>query len=1155
MKKNLIRRTNSFKEAKKFLEEKNLPISISGLVSESFSPLAKEFFEDEKQMLILTRDEYRAKKITEELKLLNLNVEYFSKRDIVFYDIEAKSREYSYERIKIIRKIINKDNLIVVAPIESLYDKYEIKENFKKNYIEIKVKRQYDLQKLIKTLISMGYERVEMIEGKGQISLRGGILDIFSIDSNTPVRIEFFDDEVDSIRMFDIETKRSKDNLESTFIETLEEISYSIEDLKNIKNNLEKKLSSISKSKDTQKNLEEKFKRYLEKIEDELYIENKDILVPFSDKDFDSVIDFFDNDTLVFIEDVKRAEERFIRYYEDFQNSIRDYVLAEEVFLENINSINEKNKLLGSLKLKKNIFTSNLLSSLKLFKPKSSVNFQTKSIINYRGDINLFKDDIETQLSIGKKIYIFSENEDKAKNITKDILNLGIKAVYYEDIRETEKLISVLPFSIPKGFEIIETGTILISFKDIFLTKKKKNYKKLKSAKKINSFTDLKAGDYVVHENHGIGKYKGVEQLNVEGIKKDYLIIEYSGGDKLYIPIDQMNLIQKYIGSDFQSIKVNKLGGTEWNKTKNKVKKAIEDMANDLIKLYAQREVTKGFKFSKDTPWQVEFEEQFPYEETYDQIRSIKEIKNDMEKEEPMDRLLCGDVGYGKTEVALRAAFKAVMDSKQVAFLVPTTILAEQHYKTMKERFENFPIKIACLNRFRTKQDAENIKKALEYGSLDIVVGTHKLLAKDINYKDLGLLIIDEEQRFGVKQKESIKQIKKSVDVLTLSATPIPRTLHMSLSGIRDMSLLEEPPGERYPIQTYVLEFNENLIRDAILKEISRNGQVYILYNKVKSMENFTSKIKKIVPEAIVAMANGQMSEAKLEKIMDEFLDKKYDVLICTTIIETGLDIPNVNTIIINDSDKMGLSQLYQLRGRVGRSEKIAFSYFLYQKDKVLTELSEKRLKTIKEFTEFGSGFKIAMRDLEIRGAGNLLGREQHGQMASIGYDLYVKFLDSAIKKLKGYKEEKDIETNVDLNISGYIREDYIKESQKIEIYKKISLIENEEQKSELIDELIDIYGDIPKEVNNLIEISLIKNLANKKKFSQIKQIKNKIFFTFKDEKDISDNFIEWLVKNYSSKIEFKTSKQPQFAYKLESKKEKDILKELIDFLENMNKK
>jgi len=707
-----------------------------------------------------------------------------------------------------------------------------------------------------------------------------------------------------------------------------------------------------------------------------------------------------------------------------------------------------------------------------------------------------------------------------------------------------------------KGFEFYDNNILVLTENEIFGSFRKKTHKtKKQKGSKIDLFTDLKVGDYVVHEHHGIGQYIGIEKIDVQNIKKDYLCIKYKGEDKLYVPVDQMSLIQKYIGSDSEKPKLNKMGSADWGKIKERSKAAIENMAGELVKLYAQRKVIKGYAFSPDTEWQKEFEYKFPFQETDDQLKCIKEIKKDMEKPLSMERLLCGDVGFGKTEVAMRAAFKAVMESKQVAILVPTTILAQQHFTNIVDRFRGYPIKIEMLSRFRTQQQQLKIINDVNKGLVDIVVGTHKLLSKDLKFKDLGLLIIDEEQRFGVKHKELVKQLKTNIDVLTLSATPIPRTLHMSMIGIRDMSIISEPPSDRLPIQTYVIEHNDGIIKDAMEKELYRGGQVYYVHNKVIDIDSTASKLQKLLPEARIAVAHGQMGERHLENIMIDFVKKEYDILVCTTIIETGMDIPNVNTLIIDNADHLGLSQLYQLRGRIGRSNKVSFAYLTYEKDKMLSEVADKRLKAIKEFTEFGSGFKIAMRDLEIRGCGNILGAEQHGHMLAIGYDLYVKFLDRAVKELQGnIAVEEDFETSVDLSVDGYIPSTYIEnEEQKIEIYKKIAATTCKEDIFDITEEIIDRFGNPPKEVDNLLKISYIKSLCKILHVKSITQTGNIINLEMNSGNDLNQNLIGFLIDNYNAKIKFDVSKEPVIKYKLDSLEQIKILQEIEKFFEILN--
>ena len=704
----------------------------------------------------------------------------------------------------------------------------------------------------------------------------------------------------------------------------------------------------------------------------------------------------------------------------------------------------------------------------------------------------------------------------RAENLAGTLSEKGIKCRFAKenaDFRKGETLI--LKGSLEKGFEYPDINFTLISEQEIFDAHQKRSKRKQDSKNRIKSYTDINAGDYVVHRAHGIGKYMGIKKITVSGVTKDYLHIAYRGTDSLYVPVDQMDMLYKYSGSSDKELKLNKLGGAEWDRTKQKVRASTRDMAKRLAELYGEREQTKGFAFSEDTPWQRDFEDTFAYNETEDQIRSIEEVKSDMQRAKPMDRLLCGDVGYGKTEVALRASFKAAADSKQVAYLCPTTILAMQQYETFKSRMKDFPVKIEMLSRFRTLSEQEKILKKLKTGEIDIIIGTHRLLQKDVVFKDLGLLVIDEEQRFGVAHKERLKELKKNVDVLSMSATPIPRTLHMAMVSVRDMSLLETPPENRYPVTTYVLEYNEDVILSAIKKELARGGQVFYLFNRVKGIYRVAQWLKSRLPDANISVGHGKMKEDELEDIMYDMVNGKTDILVCTTIIETGLDIPNANTIIVENADRMGLSQMYQLRGRVGRSQRNAYAYFTYKKDELLTETAERRLSAIKEFTEFGSGFKIAMRDLEIRGAGDILGAEQHGHIDSVGYDMYCKILAESVRRMQGLPEKTEITTSIDLAIDAYIPEKYIKSTNlRIDAYKRISAIETQDDEKDVIDELIDRFGEPPKPVRNLIEIALIKAMANNIGITEITQKGTGVSFTFSEDM-LKDSFIELILGNY----------------------------------------
>ncbi|AFS79378.1 transcription-repair-coupling factor Mfd [Gottschalkia acidurici 9a] len=1155
-----LKNLNSYSQIIDGIEKNNSPIALHGLSGENISHISHGINQHlDRQVLIITYDELKAKTISEDLNFFDKeNSEIFPSRDIVFYDVDAFSHDISNQRLKVLDRLCKGENIIVVSSINAIINKIMSPDGLRKYIGKLKFGQIVELETLGSQFIAQGYERVDMIEGKGQFAIRGGIIDFFPINSEIPFRVELFDEEVDSIRTFDIKTQRSIDNIKEVDIPPVKEVL--IEDdqieqiIENIKEDLNISLKKLEKNKslkEIKEKLSEKFNNYIDRIDNKLNISNLDIVLPYISENISNLINYFKDDAIIIVDEPQRIEESMKDFKSEFMVKYTDLFERGEVLSKQQNIYYSLEEIVEDINKKNCITSTNLLKNTSLFKPKAIINFGVKGMQSFHNKLDILVEDLNHYKYRGYKVIILCGVEERGKRLLHDLKDSGIECSFVEDgDREIKSgQVFITPGSVSRGFEYSALKLAIISDKEIFGTnKKKKTFKSRKDAAPISSFTDLKIGDHVVHESHGIGKYLGIEQLKVQGVKKDYMTVKYSGEDRLYVPIDQMNLIQKYIGSDSGDPKVNKLGSGDWVKTKTKVKKQIEDMAKDLIKLYATRHTIKGYKFSEDTPWQKQFEDAFPYQETDDQLRSISEIKTDMETEKPMDRLLCGDVGYGKTEVALRAAFKAVMDGKQVAILVPTTILAQQHYNTLVERFADFPVKVEMLSRFRTAGQQKKIINDLKSGNLDILVGTHRILSKDVKLNNLGLLIIDEEQRFGVKHKEAIKILKESVDVLTLTATPIPRTLHMSLIGIRDMSVLEEPPEERYPIQTYVVEYNEQMLRDAIVKELSRNGQIYILYNRVQTISEFSAKIQRLVPEARITVAHGQMSERELEKVMLEFLKGEYDVLVCTTIIETGLDIPNVNTIIIHDADKMGLSQLYQLRGRVGRSNRIAFSYFTYEKDKVLTEVAEKRLRAIKEFTEFGSGFKIAMRDLEIRGAGNLLGGEQHGQMAAIGYDLYVKYLDEAIKRLRGEQREEKVETSIELNVDGYIPDRYIRnEDQKIEVYKRISAIENKSDYSDILEEIIDRFGDVPKQVVNLINISYIKSLCSRAKISSIKQIDKLVKIEFIEDKYITLDLMNELLSRFGSNIQFDISRNPSIKYKLKGNSQEDILSELED--------
>lgn len=1137
------------------------PISTYGIIDENLGHFAYAIKKHtQKQLLIITYDEVKSKSIYEDLKGLGMkDAVLFPKRELILYDVDAVSTERSNERLKVLSQLSNKDDLLVVTSINSVMDKILSPEVFRKHTQNFEFGKEIDLEDCISSFVNAGYERVHMVEGIGQFSIRGGIIDFFPPDSLNPYRIELFDTEIDSIRTFDMVTQRSIENVQQVKVPPVKEILITDEFKKDIISNLEKDLKkNQKKSEDTKKNSNEKFEKYIQLLNENMYMENRDLIIPYIPNNFLSdILSYFQDDFIILMDEPKRIEASHSSFKEDYNLRFMDLFEIGEVLSSHMEIYHDFNRIIERVRDATVVTSSAMLKANQNLNPKSIINFAVKSMGSYHSKMEILKDDLNHYKYRGYKIIILSGNEERGIRLRETLMDMEVESVFSadRDIEIKSGQLLITPGSIKAGFEYNSLKLAVISDKEIFGGSRKKTAKKKSKNSKTINITDLNVGDFIVHENYGIGQYQGIEQLNIQGIKKDFLAIQYKGKDRLYLSIDQMNLIQKYIGSD-EKPKINKLNSGEWSKSKAKAKKAVEEMAYDLLELYAKREKIEGYAFSTDTPWQRQFEDSFQYEETDGQISSIEEIKVDMEKPRPMDRLLCGDVGYGKTEVALRAAFKALMDGKQVAILVPTTILAQQHYNTIYERFEGFPVKTALLSRFRNAQEQKASIEGLRKGTIDLVVGTHRLLSKDVKFKDLGLLIIDEEQRFGVKHKETLKKLKEMVDVLTLTATPIPRTLHMSMIGIRDMSVIEDPPEERYPIQTYVVEYNPQMIRDAILREISRGGQVYFLYNRVETIDQMASRLRDLVPEASFSVGHGQMGERQLEKVMLDFLDRKHDVLICTTIIETGLDIPNVNTIIIFDADKMGLSQLYQLRGRVGRSNRIAYGYFTYERDKVLSEVAEKRLRAIKEFTDFGSGFKIAMRDLEIRGAGNLIGLQQHGHIESIGYDLYVKYLGQAIRRLRGEEIKEITDTSIDLKVDGFIPRRYIQdEEQKIEIYKKISSIESKDEYNELFDELVDRFGDVPDEVVNLMEISYVRHISSKLHIKNVVQLDKEIRLDFESVELLSLELIEYLSKEYGRRIRFDLSTNPHFylLYKNSLDDLKKLLEKITGFIDNKN--
>ena len=1159
-----------FKSITEKISEKTFPINIYGISESGKSYIINGIFEEnDNSMVVVTHSDVDAKNLYEDLSFYTTDVFYFPVREVVFYNVDAISGDLRWARLKVIKEILqNERKKIIVTSIDALTSLYTPKEYYLRYSMIIKTGDDIDLKEISKSLLQCGYERVEVVEGKGEFSFRGGILDVFPPTSAYPYRVELFGDEVDSIRTFNTESQRSIEKVEEFSIFPSKEVIVDDEcrsrAVQNINEELKKVIANVSKeNKESVEKIKGIVGKNIELLNNTYYFETIDSYLPFFYEKLDSFFDYLQGYTFV-VDDFKRSSGKMESIYYEFNENYMSFLQRGDILPSQNSLLLNKGELESKLENSSLITLSSFLNKSDGLFNTVDIGFEEVTLNKYNGQLNMLIEDIQERKEKKYKTVILAGTRPRGERLVKTLMEKGIFSTYKDSIDKIEAGEVVITFgNLLRGFDYPELELSIISDKDIFgETRRKRSGKAVrkKGVAKITSFAELKPGDYVVHANHGIGVYKGIKQMAAGGITRDYLDIVYDKGDKLYVPVDQLDLVQKYIGSEGNSPKINKLGGAEWQKAKAKARKSINEIAQDLVKLYAARATLKGHSFGKDTEWQRQFEDEFPYEETPDQLASLEEIKRDMESDKPMDRLLCGDVGYGKTEVAIRAAFKAVMDGKQVAFLVPTTILADQHYNNFIKRFSDFPIKIDMISRFRTPKQQKATLQALKEGNVDILIGTHRLVSKDIVFKDLGLLIVDEEQRFGVAQKEKIKGMKKNVDVLTLSATPIPRTLHMSLTGVRDISVIETPPEDRYPIQTYVVEQNDQLIRDAILREIGRGGQVYFVYNRVESIDSMANYIRDLVPECKVGIMHGQMTEKELETEMIAFMNKEYDVLVCTTIIETGIDISNVNTMIVHNADKMGLSQLYQLRGRVGRANRIAYAYFIYTKDKILTEVAEKRLKALKDFTELGSGFKIAMRDLEIRGAGNMMGSSQHGHMASIGYDLYCRMLEDTIKLIKGEIENEPIETSVDIKVDAFIPSSYITdEIQKIEVYKKIAAIENINDFMEIKSELEDRYSSIPDSVYNLMDIAYIKSICKGLYIEDIKETAKELRFKFvKGYKGFEDIY-SVLLNQYKDDVILYFGETPSFAIKLANIKKETALeyykKLLEDISENSQKK
>lgn len=1056
---------------------KNTPMSVSGISQTAHPQLIAAVGFGEGAKLVVTYSDMESRSLLADLKLYTDKAVMFPSKDYTFYNIESMGRAKENARLLVLDKIVNEPGTIVVASVEALLTYTADRDKFIENIIEIKTGDEFNTEEIIKSLAQMGYKREDMIEGTGQFSLRGGILDIFPPSCDNPVRIELWGDEVDSIREFEVESQRTIENIDSVRIIPATEAIYSEKRRGEIILELERRRDEAKKKRT--KNAE-----YISYLETDIELFRENYLFPSVDKYISliygripTLTDYFNKDSIVFVPDPKRICEG-IKTTLWVQNEAVAELQKGGILGEGKSEYYKSEEELVSALAKMRLIALEVLSHTKNnFTYKHLESFTSKTTVSFHGKLEYLYDDLANWQREGYTVVILAQTRGRCENLCGVFNDRGIKTRISEDGEFCEGETIIMRGNGSGGFEYPDIKLVLVCEEEIFKSGKSRERRKKDNANRIRSYNDISVGDYVVHAAHGIGEYVGLQKMTIDGISKDYLKVQYRGSDVLYVPVDQLDVLYKYGGkSEDKTVKLNRLGTQEWTRQKRKVKDSTDKLAKELIALYAQREEIVGHAFSEDTPWQREFEDAFSFNETTDQLRSVEEVKADMEKRTPMDRLLCGDVGFGKTEIALRAAFKAVCDSKQVAYLCPTTILAMQHYETFVSRMADFPVTVEMLSRFRTPKEQREIIKKLNDGRVDIVIGTHRLLSEDIKFKDLGLLIVDEEQRFGVAHKERIKALKTNVDVLTMTATPIPRTLHMAMTSVRDMSVLTEPPSNRYPVQTYALEFNEAIVLDAIKKELSRGGQVFYLYNRTQGIYHKAQWLKEKFPDINIAVGHGKMNETELEDIMYDMVNGTTQILVCTTIIETGLDIPNANTIIIENADRMGLAQLYQLRGRVGRSNRTAYAYLTYQRDKILSTEAQKRLSAIREFTEFGSGFKIAMRDLEIRGAGNMLGAEQHGHLDNVGYDMYCKILSESVKEAKGITVSGKDTVTVDMTINAYIPEGYIPSAnQRVDMYKKIAAIETEDDEFEIQDELTDRFGDMPKSVLNLIAVASLK--------------------------------------------------------------------------------
>ena len=1144
-----------YMQLRQAVESNALPAVATGLSGIHKATIINALVQDtNKTALLLAADEAEAQRICQDLTSMGLRSFIYHTRDFTFRNVESASREYEHQRIQVLSRILKHDCDVVVACMDAALQ-YTIPPNeLEGRMIELKKGQTVSLEQVVQSLVRCGYVRAEQIDGTGQFAVRGGILDFFTPDAPYPVRIEFWGDEIDTIGLFDLESQRRTETVDAIMLAPSVEVL--VDNPSELADKIEKHASSLRGK--TAPKAKEILQMECDQLRNGRHFHCADKYITMLYDRTATLLDYFSlNDTLVFVSEFHKGKERIRTTQWQWAEDVKEY-LEEGVLCRGLDTYSgDWIYIQSQLEKRSTVCLEAFVRGTYEVPVRTLLNITARQLSVWGGSIALLEEDLQAMQSSGLTCIVLGGTEKTASNIATDLKEKGLSVVYMPDMSEIpDKGVIITTGTLSAGMEFPAAGFGIITHgrhTGKAAAKKRKN----KHAQELYSLSELTVGDYIVHASHGIGVFEGIHKINMQGVVKDYIKVRYAKKDTLYVPVTQLDLVSKYIGPrEDATVKLSKLGGQDWQKTKARVRAAVKDMAKELIRLYAQRMQAKGHAFSPDTEWQRDFEAHFEFEETEDQLRCIKEIKHDMELSSPMDRLLCGDVGFGKTEVALRAAFKCVSDSCQCALLVPTTILAWQHYQNISKRMEGFPVRIELLSRFRTPKQQEDILKRLKRGEIDMIVGTHRLVSKDVQFHNLGLLIVDEEQRFGVAQKERLKDSYKNVDVLTLSATPIPRTLNMALSGIRDMSVIEEAPHDRHPVQTYVLEHDQGIICDAIRRELRRGGQAYYLHNNVESIERVAASLQNQIPEAKVGFAHGKMTESELSEIWRKLLEQEIDVLVCTTIIETGVDVPNVNTLIIENADCMGLSQLHQIRGRVGRSSRRAYAYFTFTRNKILTEVAQKRLSAIREFTEFGSGFKIAMRDLEIRGAGNILGGEQHGHMETVGYDLYLKLLGEAVKMEKGELPSAPVDNEclVDMQVQAHIPERYIENlSQRLDIYRRIAGIKNQDDALDVLDELTDRFGKPPVSVQGLIDIALLRNMASQIGIFEVKQRDDYIMLY---REPMNMEFLEPLIKILKGRVKLSAGNKPYVSVKVTGKETPlQTLKQVLEILISDKKK